>query len=260
MYISYVHTWTAVFLRHLANTSFMPPGIDLTLFWPLLMSMHPVATPNPVSSCLLQWLKFHPNIFCYLGGFSPMYKQTSQQRHMIQGTHIYITLALLFIFFFLHSFHFPGQAGCPHSLRPLHLGIQFSLCQVVFHPPYSIGIVGYFFLKVILHFMHFSASVFLLAGDLQSTVPYSGLFLFMHCTFGSRLFPLSSGLAFTVLKSVIPIVRWPCIHWASDILDYFLRHSLVQAYRWIFLLPDGLAFHFTTGLIGHSSCPVLHSL
>jgi hypothetical protein len=26
---------------------------------------------------------------------------------------IYNTLVLLFMFFFLHFFHFPGQAGCP---------------------------------------------------------------------------------------------------------------------------------------------------
>jgi hypothetical protein len=26
--------------------------------------------------------------------------------------YMYITLELLFIFFFLHIFHFPGQAGC----------------------------------------------------------------------------------------------------------------------------------------------------
>ncbi len=64
------------------------------------MSMHLVAMPNPVSSCTSQRFKFHPNVFCYLGGFSLMYKLTSLQCYMIQGAHVYITLALLFIFFF----------------------------------------------------------------------------------------------------------------------------------------------------------------
>jgi hypothetical protein len=121
-----VHTWTAVFFFK-APCEYvlhgLVPGIGWTPFWPLLMSMHLVATPNPVSSCLLQRFKFHPNVFCYLGGFSRMYKQTSQQRYTIQSTHVYIVHVLLFIFFFLHFFHFPGQAGCPPfplsvTLRP----------------------------------------------------------------------------------------------------------------------------------------------
>ncbi len=67
----------------------LDPGIYWTPFWPLLASMHLVATPNPVFNCLWQRFTYYPNVFCYLSGFSLMYKQTSQQRYMIQGTHVY---------------------------------------------------------------------------------------------------------------------------------------------------------------------------
>jgi hypothetical protein len=89
------------------------PGIDWTPFWPLLMSMYLLVTPNPVSSCLWQRLKFHPNVFCYLGGFSQANITTL---HDTGYTCIYITLVLLFMFFFLHLFHFPGQPDCPPFL------------------------------------------------------------------------------------------------------------------------------------------------
>jgi hypothetical protein len=49
-------------------------GFDWAPLWPYPISKHPVATPNPVSCFLLQRFKFHPNVFCYLGGFSLMYK------------------------------------------------------------------------------------------------------------------------------------------------------------------------------------------
>jgi hypothetical protein len=49
------------------------PGIDWTPSWPILMSMYLVATPNPVFNCLWQRFRFHPNVLCYLGGFSLMY-------------------------------------------------------------------------------------------------------------------------------------------------------------------------------------------
>ncbi len=81
------------------------------------LSMHLVATPNPVYNCLWQWVKFHPNVFCYLGGFSLMYKQTSQQRYMIQGTHLYTSHCYYYSCSSLHIFPSPGQAGClPFSL------------------------------------------------------------------------------------------------------------------------------------------------
>ncbi len=85
-----IHTWTGL-LR--APREYVLHGLILGLnwapLWPHPISMHLVATPNPVSCCLLQRLKFHPNVFCYLGGFSLMYNQTSQQRYTIHGTHVY---------------------------------------------------------------------------------------------------------------------------------------------------------------------------
>jgi hypothetical protein len=89
-------------------------GLDWAPLWPHPISMHLVATPNPVSCCLLQRFKFHPNVFYYLGGFSLMYKQNiTTTLHNTWHTCMYITLVLLFILFFLHFFHFLGQAGCP---------------------------------------------------------------------------------------------------------------------------------------------------
>jgi hypothetical protein len=35
------------------------PGLNWAPFWPLPLSMHLVATPNPVSCCLLCWVGFH---------------------------------------------------------------------------------------------------------------------------------------------------------------------------------------------------------
>ncbi len=39
------------------------PGLNWAPFWPLPMSMHLVATPNPVSCCLLQRVRFHLPFF-----------------------------------------------------------------------------------------------------------------------------------------------------------------------------------------------------
>ncbi len=53
------------------------PGMYWAHLWPLLMSMHLVATANPLYNCLWQRLKFHLNVFCCLCGFSLMNKQGS---------------------------------------------------------------------------------------------------------------------------------------------------------------------------------------
>jgi hypothetical protein len=100
----------------------------LSPLWPHPVSMHLVATPNLVSSCLLQWFKLHPNIFCYLGGFSLMYKQTSQQRHTIQGRHdkpfsmtIHILLSTLLPF---------SWAGWLSSIPSVHYTYNGSFLQI----------------------------------------------------------------------------------------------------------------------------------
>ncbi len=64
------------------------PCLNWAPFWPLPMSMHLVATPSPVS-CYRNGSSFTPCAFCYLGGFSLMYKKTSQQRYTTHGTHVY---------------------------------------------------------------------------------------------------------------------------------------------------------------------------
>ncbi len=74
-------------------------GVYWTRLWPLLTSMHLVATPDPVYSCLWQRFKFHPNVFCSLGGFSLMYVQVNitTTKYDTWRTLIYITLQLPFI-------------------------------------------------------------------------------------------------------------------------------------------------------------------
>jgi hypothetical protein len=89
------------------------PGMYWAHLWPLLMSMHLVATPNPVYNCLWQQFKFLPNVFCYLDGFSLMYKWTSQQWYMIQGTHLSTSHYYYYSCSSLHFFHSSGQADCP---------------------------------------------------------------------------------------------------------------------------------------------------
>jgi hypothetical protein len=104
------------------------PGIDWTPFWPLLAIMHLVAMPNPVFNCLWQQFKFHPNVFCYLGGFSLMY----EQRYMIQSIHVY-TLHLYYYSdssSILHIFHLPGQAGCP----PFPF-VRYNTNLIIFYMP-----------------------------------------------------------------------------------------------------------------------------
>ncbi len=89
------------------------PGVYWAYLWPPLTSMHLVATPNPVYNCLWQRFKFHPNVFCYLGGFSLMYKETSLQRYIIQGTHLYSSHYYYYSCPSLHFFYSPEQAGGP---------------------------------------------------------------------------------------------------------------------------------------------------
>jgi hypothetical protein len=100
----FVHTWTAVFLEHLANTS-------------LVASIHGQAEPlagslSQVYSCLLwstQYLTICSNSSCFaLNPFlaywwpstSVQVNNMSALHHIHTDTRIYITSALLFIFFF----------------------------------------------------------------------------------------------------------------------------------------------------------------
>jgi hypothetical protein len=66
-------------------------------------------------------VQVHPNIFCYLGGFSLMYKLTSQQRYTIWA-HIYIHLTSTTIQVLLYtSSILLDRLAVLHSLCPLHL-------------------------------------------------------------------------------------------------------------------------------------------
>ncbi len=90
------------------------PGLDWASIWPHSMSMHLVATPNPVSCCLLQGFKFHP---CFLlSGWllTNVQVNITTTLHDTCHTCIYVHHTSITInFFFLHIFHVPGQAGCP---------------------------------------------------------------------------------------------------------------------------------------------------
>jgi hypothetical protein len=105
-----VHTWTAVFLEHLANTSFMaliqaktkpPSGLPLHVYFMLPRLIRYLAVR--VS---------HLPLHCYLGGFSLMYKQTTKQRYTTHmDTHIHHIGITILLFFFLRTFLPPSLAG-----------------------------------------------------------------------------------------------------------------------------------------------------
>jgi hypothetical protein len=95
-------------------------GIDWTPFWPLLTSIHLVATANPVFNCLWHRFKFHPNVFCYLVGFSRMSSKhhndaTRYRAHSIHHTSITIHVLLYTSSILL------GRLAVLHSLCPLQV-------------------------------------------------------------------------------------------------------------------------------------------
>jgi hypothetical protein len=50
------------------------PGLNWAPFWPLPMSMHLVATPAQYLDVSCNRPSFIPSVFCFLGGFSLIYK------------------------------------------------------------------------------------------------------------------------------------------------------------------------------------------
>jgi hypothetical protein len=84
-------------------------GLGRASFWPSTPHAFHVPHPTRYLAACPKWIRFHTYLLhCYLGGFSLMYKKTTQQRYMTHmETHIYITSALLFFFllFFLHLFY-----------------------------------------------------------------------------------------------------------------------------------------------------------
>ncbi len=118
-----VHTWTAVFLWHLVNTSFMAS------FWaytdPALVPSCEHAScchASSVYNCLWQRFKFHPTVFCYLGLLlTNVWVNITTVIYDTWHTLIYITLQLLFMFFFTHlPFFWAGWL----SFVPLSVSIR----------------------------------------------------------------------------------------------------------------------------------------
>jgi hypothetical protein len=121
-----IHTWTAIFLKHLANTSFMAslqtqtePHFGLTLWACILLSR-----PARYLAVYCNGLSFTPSAFYNLGCFSLMY--CTSKHHDTTHTCIYITLVLLFISSFYTSSIFLGRRyrhghgqghgrGCDHG-------------------------------------------------------------------------------------------------------------------------------------------------
>ncbi len=118
-----VHTWTAVFLKHLANTSFIAlfqaktePHSGLTIWSCILLPR-----PTQYLAVYCNGSSFTPSAFCYLGGFSLMYRYTSQQRYTAYvHTCIYITSALLFFSSLYTSSILLGRLADPDQSRWLH--------------------------------------------------------------------------------------------------------------------------------------------
>jgi hypothetical protein len=109
------------------------PGLSWAPFRPLPMSMHLVATPNPVSCCLLQWFKFHTYCLLLSG-----WLLTNVQVNIITTLHniwhisIYITSALLFISsFYTSSILLGRQAGCPRPITSATVTTSWYLCQIL---------------------------------------------------------------------------------------------------------------------------------
>jgi hypothetical protein len=97
------------------------PGLDWASIWPHSMSMHLVATPNPVSCCLLQGFKFHPCLLLSGWLLTNVQVNITTTLHDTCHTCIYITIVLLFISSFYTSSMFLGRLAVLHALRTLQL-------------------------------------------------------------------------------------------------------------------------------------------
>ncbi len=122
-----VHTWTAIFLKHPRNTSFMAsfqawtePHTGLSLW---ACSLLPRPTQYLAVYC--NGSGFTPSTFCYLGGFSLIYKYLNiiTMLHNICYVHtcIYITSALLFFSSFYTSSILLGRLADPDPSRQIQL-------------------------------------------------------------------------------------------------------------------------------------------
>ncbi len=97
------------------------PGLNWAPFWPLPMSMHLVASPSPVSGCLLQRFKFHTQRLLLSGWLlTDVQVDITTTLHDAWHTCIYITLALLFILSSYTSSILLGRLAVPDSYLLLH--------------------------------------------------------------------------------------------------------------------------------------------
>ncbi len=98
------------------------PGLNWAPFWPPPMSMHLVATPSPVSCCLLQRVKFHTYRLLLSGWLlTNVQVNITTTLHDTRYTYIYITSALLFISSFYTSSILLGRLADPNPSRWLQI-------------------------------------------------------------------------------------------------------------------------------------------
>ncbi len=104
-----------------------------------------------VSCCLLQWLIFHAQALpCQLGGFTPMYKQTTLLHYIIY-TQSHISTSHLYYYSLLSScfFHFLGQAGWPRPFSPVTVTMHaLRSTSVILHHKFFINIKVYLYIYV----------------------------------------------------------------------------------------------------------------
>ncbi len=115
-----VHTWTAIFLKHPRNTSFMAlfqawtePHTGLSLWACFLLPR-----PTQYLAVYCNGSGFTPSTFCYLGGFSLIYKYLNIITMLHNKcAHMYIHhISITILLFFLHIFHSSWQAGWPRPI------------------------------------------------------------------------------------------------------------------------------------------------
>jgi hypothetical protein len=115
-YIITVHAWTAIFLEHLTNTSFMAsfqawtePLSDLSLSACILLPC-----PTQYLAIYYNGLGFMPNAFLLSG-----WLLTNVQVNIITKLHDICAhmcihhISITILLFFLHNFHYSWKAGWP---------------------------------------------------------------------------------------------------------------------------------------------------
>ncbi len=88
------------------------PGLNWVPFWPLPLSMHLVAMPNPVSYCLLSGSGFTPDAFLLSGWLLTNVQVKNTTTLLDICAHMYIHhIGISMLLSSLHIFHSSWQAG-----------------------------------------------------------------------------------------------------------------------------------------------------